>query len=558
MRINQEYKIVMECSGPRQEISPFTFNPGAVVEFNESGGSRSQGVSIVHMIESPLGGKDSDVVSKTLSKRIIANPSTETLLLRHNDDHATCFNEVVRRIESSKQIVILGKISGVTRDQLSNIVKCCKNPTHILSHHRSFFTSDEFPYVNLRAFRDGVIDVNEFSTLASVYGIFKENSEKVESFVMKYKPLFDQNGEPDKDAWEAIEETLQKSNDAIKSVFYYDIKDVIKKMQAALKAARPLEAGFWHYDMAEPGRKLTIADATRMLGSWALSGYANQEMIPSITMMQALLDSAFGEEAHRINPVIGSSTVNDIRLGGVGCYRDYAIPFPGIPLPKSADGFPAPTIAVFQRHDKYHLERASLLTNADKDLYIAMGDALQAQQNRYNDSLLALKLLYRKKEVFIRRVKACINRLPKARKKESMIKFQKELHKISKLAAYLRRARKGTGQLKFAMYDLDFHLSDHNHKLHRQQSEFIYHFNNIIRKLNSKRAEPLNGVPARLAGRAVLPFISDGLDNPSQTYAKLCSDFGVRNPLCWLKQVDESIIVTAQRNTEFIDSLRFK
>lgn len=547
----------MECSGPRQEISSFTFNPGTVPDFNESAGSRSQDVSMAHMIESPLGGKDSDVLSKTLSKRTIANPSTKALLLSHNDDHATCFNEVVRRIDSSKQRVILGKISEVTRDQLRNIVECCKYPAHILGHHRNFFTSDEFPYVNLRAFRDGVIDVNEFSTLASVQGIFKENSENIECFAMKYKPLFDQNGEPDKEAWEAIEETLQKSND-VKSVFNYDIKDTIKKMQIALKAASPLEAGFWHYDMAEPGRKRTIADATRMLGSWALSGYANQEMIPSITMMQALLDSAFGEEAHRFNPVIGRSTVDDIRLGGIGCYRDYAIPFPGIPLPKSADGFPAPTIAVFQRHDKYHLERASLLTNADKDLYIAMGDALRVQQNRYNDSLQFLKKLYLKREVYMKRVKACIEKLPETQKKESMVKFQKELYKISKLATYLRKARKGTGQLKFAMYDLDFHLSDHNHKLHRQQSEFIYHFNNIIRKLNSKRAEPLNGVPARLAGRAVLPFISDGLDNPQQTYAKLCSDFGVRNPLCWLKQVDESIVATAQRNTEFIDSLRFK
>ena len=547
----------MECSGSRQEISPFTFNPGTVPDLNESGDSKSQDARKTHMIESPLGGKDSDILSKTVSKRIVADPSAETLLLSHNDDHATHFNEVVRRIESSKQRVILGEISGVTRDQLSKIVECCNNPTHILSHYHNFFTSDEFPYVNLRAFRDGVIDVNEFSTLTSVHCIFKENSKEFDSFAMKYKPLFDQNGEPDKEAWQAVEETLQKSND-VKSVFSYDIKDTIKKMQIALKAAGPLEAGFWHYDMAEPGKKLTIADATRMLGSWALSGYANQEMIPSITMMQALLDSAFGEEAHRVNPVIGSSTVDDIRLGGIGCYRDYAIPFPGIPLPTSADGFPAPTIAVFQRHDKYHLERASLLTNADKDLYIAMGDALRVQQNRYNDSLRVLKTLYRKKKVYMRRVKACIEKLPETQKKESMVKFQKELYKISKLATYLRKARKGTGQLKFAMYDLDFHLSDHDHKSHRQPSEFIYHFNNIIKKLNSKRAESLNGVPARLAGRAVLPLISDGLANPSQTYATLCADFGVRNPLCRSKQVNESIMAIAQRNTEFIDSLRFK
>ena len=548
----------MECSGPSQEVSLFDFNSGAVTDSSEEGAYKSQLARKPQVMTEPhIGVKGSEVLSKTLSDRLIDGSTIGPLALSHNYDHAKCFNEVVRKIKSSKQKIILERISGVTSEQIGKIVQCCDNPALILNHYRCFFTSDEFPYVNLRAFRDGIIDINAFATLASLQGIFLENSVQNESFEMKYTALFHQNGEPDKEAWKAIEETLQKSNDEKRTVFKYEIKDTIKKMQIGLKAARPLEAGFWHYDMAKPGKKMTVGDAVRILGSWALSGYENQEMIPSITMIQTHVDSAFGEEAHRINPVIGSSTVDDIRLGGVNCYRDFAIPFPGVPLPKSTDGFPAPTITSFQRHDKYHLERVSLLTNADKDLYIAIGDALQQQKNRYQCSILKLKSICQKKTVYIRRVRKYIERLSELQKKESMIRFQKELGKISKLFTYLRKARIGTGQFKFSMYDLDFRLSCHNHKSYRHQSEFIYHLNNIVFKLNVKRRrEPLNGVIARLAGRAVLPFISGSLDNPSQTYSKLCDDFSCKNSVRWFEWVDELNILMAPRNIEFIDCLK--
>ena len=179
-------------------------------------------------------------------------------------------------------------------------------------------------------------------------------------------------------------------------LFEYDVEIIINKMQAELKTASPIEAGFWHYDMAEPSEEKTIGDYVRDLGSWALFGYADQEMTSSITMIQSFIN-IFGAEAHRINPVIGVSMVTDLRLGGIHCYRDFAIPFPGIPLPKIADCCPAPTITTFQNHDKYHLERVSGLENSNKDVYIDIGDALQEQQNRYGRAISALKYICQKK-----------------------------------------------------------------------------------------------------------------------------------------------------------------
>ena len=514
----------MESSGIGQEKDQFYYTSSTTLSLLQSGVHNGQEVKEFQVVAKLPSGSESSL--KTLPHRLINGLPAQTLKLNHHDVHSKVFNEVVRRIKPDIQIKISEKISQVPKSQLEKIVQCCRDPALILNDYHDFFTSDEFPYVNLRAFRDGEITVNEFATLASLHGIYKENREENEFFLMKFEALFDKNGKPNKEAWEAIEETLHKSNRTVLSVFEYDVADVIKKMQVELKTASPLEAGFWHYDMPVPSEEFTIADSVRRLGSWALSGYAKQEMIPSITMIQALIDSAFGKEAHRINPVIGGSSVDDIRSGSIGCFRDFALPFPDVPLPKRADYLSAPKTDVFQKHDIYHLKRASLLTNEDKDLYIKIGDALQKQKERYESAISMLKDVCQERMVHVERLKECIERLPEPQKQESMIRFQKELYKVSSIFSYLRRARKATGQFKFIMYDLEFAFAGKYQGDIRRSSEFSYHLNNIAFSMNrfenEKSREVLNGMPAKLAGRVVLPFISDELDDPSKMYHDLC------------------------------------
>ena len=514
----------MESSGISQKQDQSYYTSPTTSSLAQPGAHNSQEVKEVQVVAKLPDGSESSL--KTLSNRLINGLPEKTLKLNHGDEHSAVFNEVVRRIKSDKQIEIAEKISQVTESEVGKIVQCCHEPALILNGFHDFFTSDLFPYVNLRAFRDGGITVNEFATLASLHAIYKENREESESFEIKFQALFDENGEPNKEAWAAIEESLHKSNTSERSVFKYDIEDVLKKMQEKFKTVCPLEAGFWHYDMSAPSEKPTIVDVVRSIGSWALSGYANQEMIPSITMIQAFIDSAFGTEAHRINPVIGASSVADVRSGGIGCFRDFALPFPDVLLPKIADYLPAPNTAIFQKHDVYHLKRASLLTNEDKDLYIKIGDALQEQKKRYESAISMLKEICQQRLDHIERVKDLVEKLPESKKKEAMIKFQKELYRISRVFAYLRRARKATGQLKFIMYDLEFLYASYAHKFIRQFSEFSYHLGNIFAALsyyeNEKSREFLNGMSAKLAGKVVLPFISGELDDPEEMYHYLC------------------------------------
>ena len=547
----------MKPSAPAQEKAQSYYTSSTVPPLPQSGDYNSKKVKEVQVAANLQSGSES--LSKTLPCRLINGLPAQTLKLNPYDDRSRVFNEVVRRIEPFKQIDISEKISQVTESQVEKIVQCCDKPALILNHYHDFFTSDEFPYVNLQAFRDGKIKVNEFATLASLHGIHKENCEGNEAFVMKFEALFDENGEPNKEAWKAIEETLHKSNSARKSVFEYDVKIIINKMQAELKTASPLEAGFWHYDMAEPSEEKTIADYVRDLGSWALFGYADQEMTPSITMIQSFINT-FGAEAHRINPVIGVSTVADLRLGGIYCYRDFAIPFPGIPLPKIADYCPAPTIATFQNHDKYHLERVSGLENSNKDLYIEIGDALQEQQNRYGRAISALKYICQKNMIYIRRVKKYIERLPEPQKKASKVKFQKELNKLAKLFIYLGKARIATGQLKFGMYDLEFLSACRDFGATPQESEFGSYLANILELLNRFEGEEshelLNGMPAKLAGRIVLPFISRELDNPSQMYEKIIDHNFDCKLIFGFEALSDLTMKEVFRNRDFIDCLK--
>ena len=87
-------------------------------------------------------------------------------------------------------------------------------------------------------------------------------------------------------------------------------------------------------------------------------------MIPSLGMMQTLLEAHTERQAITITPVIGLSTLEDIKKNGLEGTRDMALPFPGVELPKMADLSSAPLDIDFIAHDLYH----SVVTNGSPDV----------------------------------------------------------------------------------------------------------------------------------------------------------------------------------------------
>ena len=509
------------------------------------------------LTEAQLSELFSQLDSKLLTCRL-ASCISQPLQLEGLDHHAQCFNEVVRRIGTDEQRKIMNILSAMTDDHIETIVQCCDDPSLMTRNNYELLKSFDFPYQLLRAFRDEKITVNEFATMISLHGIYQENVQLNAGFELQFKRLFDQEGQPIKASWEAIAETLRKSNEK-GVIFRFDVDHIIETMQEKLATVRPVEALFWHYPIAESSVP-TVTDAIRSAGVWALSRFADQEMVPGISTRQALLDAAFGKEAHRINPVIGTSSVADIRNGGSGRYRDFALPFPDIPLPKKADGIPAPFIIDFLIHDYYHLLRVGLLANEDVDLYLAIGDKLKCQRDRYHDAIGELKLICKKKLAAYPEFKKRIGKLPVEQQQKAMVRLERDFYKVSRLITYLKKARKATGHYKFRLYDMEMPKS--NYKLnglvargfsvHYGNMHFLFHTSS-----NEKAQDFLDGMPAEIAGRIVIPMISGGLMNPRAEFLKLNQKY--TNMLKMLKanseKQDEMSVKRMQRSKRFIAAL---
>ena len=480
------------------------------------------------LTEAQLNELYSQLDGKFLTCRLAKCISEQPLQLEGCDYHARCFNEVVRRIDTNQQSEIMDILCAVTDDHIETIVQCCDDPALMTRNNYELLKSSDFPYYLLRAFRDEKITVNEFATMLSLHGIYQENVQLNARFELQFKRLFDQDGQPIKASWEAIAETLRKSNEK-GVIFCFDVDHIIETMQAKLAAVRPVEAVFWHYPIAKSSVS-TVADAIRGMGIWALSRFADQEMVPSISTRQALLDAAFEKEAHRINPVIGTSSVEDIREGGSRRYRDFALPFPGIPLPKKADDIAAPFIIDFQIHDYYHLLRVSLLANEDIDLYLAIGDELKRQRDRYHHAIGDLKLICTKKLAAYAEFKKRIDKLSVEQRQKAMARLGRDFYKVSRLITYLKKARKATGQYKFRVYDMEMPKSKYKRDNCFGKADgfedpgFGFHYKNLEFLLHGSTVgelEPLDGMLAEIAGRIVLPMISGGLTNPRAQFQKL-------------------------------------
>lgn len=447
------------------------------------------------------------------------------LSLDNNSRHARSFNELVRRIKHPHQSKILEKLQSVTKEQIGIIIDCLWSPTDLTGQYLTFFSSEDFPYAVLQAFREEAISLHAFSTLVTLYGIYQENITFNPSFAIHHQKLFDEYGQPLQEAWQKIEATISET-DSRKGVFQYDVPNCIRHMQACLKSASPLEAGFWYYTTATPRKSCTIAWQVMNYGKCCVFSPDQQgEMVPSLTMRQTFVDVAYGEEAHRINPVIGDSTPLDIRNGGLARYRDYQLPFPGLSLPEVADGCKSPDISGFNLHDYYHLLRSSALPNKFVDLYIAMGDKMGWLQKEYDKKIGSLKKLCRKK---LEQTEIRLTGLASKKKQVEISKIEQEMTLIHKLILSLRMNRKGLGELKCAFYDLEMCVVnlDNYEPIPGVDKEWSFHLQNIYQRLNmSESHQHINGMTAELAGRILIPMIPGSDDLPRETYANLVSFF---------------------------------
>ncbi|WP_257291186.1 hypothetical protein, partial [Endozoicomonas sp. ONNA1] len=375
------------------------------------------------------------------------------------------------------------------------------------------------------------ISRNEFATLVTLQGVYLEGIQNINSFKIVHHKLFDDKGNANKVNWEIIKLSLEKSERFFLDSSF-DVDSIIMEMKRLLKKASPAEAGFWSckYPIGfgeEEGGQKTMKKALLSRDFWVLfvdCWWTGWMICPSITLRQAFIDSFCQKEAHKINPVIGSSTPEDIRTGGLKGYRDMAIPFPGHPLPKTADYLSAILILVFMQHDFYHAVRASMLKNADIHVIIAIADVVRKIKTAFHNEYTRVKQDFQqKKECFESSISTC----SQEQQDQKIEEWQECEKSAKKTLEYLKSTRKALGQLAFNLEDLETHLPTWDiHRHNYDENRFIHHLSNILFQLNSSLgktwSELLSETDAGIVGQCVIPMISGNLSNPRKMYDHFC------------------------------------
>lgn len=178
-----------------------------------------------------------------------------------------------------------------------------------------------------------------------------------------------------------------------------------------------------------------------------------------------------------MNPVIGISSVDDIRQGSLDRYRDIQIAFPENELPQKADCLPAPSSLDFVFHDEYHCMRSSRVTPSETKTTVRIGDKFRDIQRYLNNVIKEFEVRHKYHQEKLPEFGAKIEKFPLAKQEElKKIAYAKYLQEAS-IIATLKHLSLSIGQLKFRLYDMERFLSggllDYSHIQDSEVTEIV-------------------------------------------------------------------------------------
>jgi len=274
----------------------------------------------------------------------------------------------------------------------------------------SGFEVDEFPKIALWAFREGLISEGQFATTAFLWSILQhhdkaeiqirpfdteENLELLKSTfstVSKSRAatLMSQirsrkGKQPDKNLTTFIENVHKLPYSEWQFFLIPDI-DPVETIKASTDSSQEMD------DILSGRRsisqELMKGPGINIFGRVKIDG-ENFRIIPSFGMMQAFVSAYTKEEnAVTINPVIGLSSIEDIRDNGITDSRDMRLPFPDVSLPDMADELRCDLAYDFFYHDFYHAIMASCIAPESRRDYIAFYDAVKSLADSTDDDSL--------------------------------------------------------------------------------------------------------------------------------------------------------------------------
>ncbi|MGA8164909.1 MAG: hypothetical protein WB791_07800 [Waddliaceae bacterium] len=400
------------------------------------------------------------------------------------------FNEVIRRIPGKDDEKINEQLNQVTDEHLASLHSALKEPFRLYDAD-SPLRNDMFPCTALKALRNSEITAHEFGTLMRLWSIRDARMPDGSAPVApRFVPLFQEDGSRNPEAAALLREGTQPP--ALPHLTKK--KDHIEDIYSKVATLNPIEQGLWvvqdttdfsrYHDeiLPEKGQQYlydhhTISQIIRgqLRLNWlsrisndaagkvdeeiaaAVHGGGKFRMVPSFGIQQALLGSAFAEPV-MLNPVIGDSSVEDIRSGSKLRHRDIALPFLDCKLPEKADGFATPSPLDFMEHDFYHAIRASQVPSDESERFVDAGDRLMKIQQEFNCALRELNRRHKKHKESLPQLKQYVSTLPEEKREPVLKAVFEKYNREAELLAKMKRMRKGSGMLKFRLYDMEHFL----------------------------------------------------------------------------------------------------
>ncbi len=267
--------------------------------------------------------------------------------------------EMTRRISPAEEQKINARLAELPQKQenAALLVEANNSSTKELWEQQPILHDADMPLFALLAFQNNLLDEIAFSTLLLYWSAVQcHGKQKVETYFLN---------DNDDETLEILRESLFLDVGVLKD-------DEIDSFIEEFKKLPPSEQRFF----LVPDIANTIVDpieaSFRIFGR---SPWRDKYMVPSLGMMQAYLRLKYKYPV-KINPVIGLSSLADIRLNGLNGTRDMGLHFPYVYLPSEADTFLA-LWYLFAKHDFYHAALVSSIPDEHRKFYIYMSDQIK-------------------------------------------------------------------------------------------------------------------------------------------------------------------------------------
>lgn len=306
----------------------------------------------------------------------IFSGSETTNVPKRSDD----FKELIRRVTLEERINIDKKLALIA-DNKDVKIQMLHEALESQNWDHEIFQDENYPYYALEAvgLEEGnkhKLSRGQFATLMSYWKTSQDHQARSMA-------LFNTNGSINEEARKIIKETLRL---IVKEPIYFLTDEQIEQLFKEMAQLPRSEQQFFIIPSSKP-KVVTAKAVIRELGINIFSEFTEKDhdkcMIASFGLMQAFLKVKFGQDAVEMQPVIGLSSIDDIRANGLNGQRDFAVHFPEVFLPGIADDVQALGFE-FSYHDFYHAFVASSAPKKFPPLYIQIADIVQTFKNQSN------------------------------------------------------------------------------------------------------------------------------------------------------------------------------